>query len=119
MDHKQKLLDLHEYEFGDKEYVVPEGEGFPPHEGDLIDIDAEKINSLIEAIDSAIQAEKDAYELYYQLAEKKEDHSELFNYIAIMEKGHQSSLEEEKEMYEKILKRKDVVSIDELDLSKY
>jgi len=57
--------------------------------------------------------------LYYQLAEKKEDHSELFNYIAIMEKGHQSSLEEEKEMYEKILKRKDVVSIDELDLSKY
>ncbi len=119
LDHKQKLLDLHEYEFGDKEYVVPEGEGFPPHEGDLIDIDAEKINSLIEAIDSAIQAEKDAYELYYQLAEKKEDHSELFNYIAIMEKGHQSSLEEEKEMYEKILKRKDVVSIDELDLSKY
>jgi len=58
LDHKQKLLDLHEYEFGDKEYVVPEGEGFPPHEGDLIDIDAEKINSLIEAIDSAIQAGK-------------------------------------------------------------
>ncbi len=116
LDHKEKLLDLHEYEFGDKKYIVPDGEGFPPHEGDFLDFDTEKLTSFIEAIESAIEAEKNAYELYYQLAKKKEDHSELFNYIAIMEKGHQSSLEEEKEMYQEILESKgEDVSIDELD----
>ncbi len=116
LDHKKKLLDLHEYEFGDKKYIVPEVEELPPHEGDLIDLDPEKLTSFIEALESAIEAEKNAYELYYELAKKKEKHSELFNYIAIMEKGHQSSLKEEKEMYEEILKNKgEDVSIDELD----
>jgi len=117
LDHKKKLLELHDYEFGDKKYIVPELEGLPPHEGDLIQIDTEKLSSFTEALESAIEAEKNAYELYYELAKKKEKHSELFNYIAIMEKGHQSSLEEEKEMYEEILKSKgEDVSIDEFDL---
>lgn len=120
LDHKQKLLELHEYEFGDKEYIVPQGEGFPPHEGDFIDINTDKVNSLIDALESAIEAEKNAYELYYRLAEEKEKHSELFNYIAVMEKGHQTSLEEEKKMYKDVLKSKgEDISIDELSLSKH
>jgi len=119
LDHKKKLLDLHDHEFGDKKYIVPKGEGFPPHEGDFIEIDTEKLSSFIEALESAIEAEKNAYELYYDLAKKRENHSELFNYIAVMEKGHQSSLEEEKEMYEEVLKNKgEDASIDKLDLPK-
>ena len=120
LDHKEKLLELHEYEFGDKKYIVPEGDGLPPHEGDFIDIDADKVNSLVQVLKSAIEAEKNAYELYYHLAEKKEKHSGLFNYIALMEKGHQSSLEEEMDMYEEILKTEGAdISIDDLNISKY
>ncbi|MBS3782167.1 MAG: hypothetical protein KGY68_06130 [Candidatus Thermoplasmatota archaeon] len=122
LDHKQKLLKLHEHEFGDKEYIIPKGEGFPPHEGDFIKIDTDKLNSLISTLESAIEAEKDAYELYYRLAEKIGKHSALFNYIALMEKGHQVSLEEEKEMYEEILKEKakrEDITIDELGFSRY
>ncbi len=115
-DHKKKLLDLHDYEFGDKKYIVPKGEGLPPHEGDFIDFDTQKLSSFIEVLESAIKAEKNAYELYYKLAKKKENHSELFNYIAIMEKSHQSSLEDEKKMYEEILKSKgEDISIDDLN----
>jgi len=106
LDHKKKLLNLHDHEFGDKEYIVPEGEVLPPHEGDIIDIDTEKLTSFIEALEWAIEAEKNAYELYYDLAKNNEEYSEFFNYIAIMEKGHLSSLEEEKKMYENVLKNK-------------
>jgi len=120
LDHKNKLIELHEYEFGEKEYVVPDGEGLPPHEGDFIDIDSDDLVSVIEALESAIEAEKNAYELYYQLASEEGKHSELFNYIAVMEKGHQLSMEEEKKMYKRILKTKgEDVLIEDLDLSKY
>lgn len=120
LDHKQRLLELHKHEFGDKEYIVPDGKSLPPHEGEFIEIDTDKVNSLIDALESAIEAEKNAYELYYSLAEKKEKHSELFNYIAVMERGHQFSLEEEKEMYGDILRSKgENISIDDLDISGY
>ncbi|MFW5928113.1 MAG: ferritin family protein [Thermoplasmatota archaeon] len=120
LDHKKKLLNLHDYKFGDKDYIAPEKEGLPPHEGDLIDFDPKKLNSFIEALESAIEAEKNAYELYYQLAKREKNHSLLFNYIAIMEKGHQFSLEEEKEMYEKVLKNKGGdASFDELNFLTY
>ncbi|MBS3782704.1 MAG: hypothetical protein KGY68_08890, partial [Candidatus Thermoplasmatota archaeon] len=91
-------------------------------EGDFIKIDTDKLNSLISALESAIEAEKNAYELHYQLAKKIRKHSTLFNYIALMEKGHQVSLEEEKEMYEEILKEKakrEDITIDELGFSRY
>ncbi len=121
LDHKEKLLRLHEYEFGDKDYVVPEGKNLPPHEGDFINIDTDEVDSLIRSLESAIKAEKDAYEMYYRLADRKEKHSELFNYIALMEKEHQRSLEEEKELYENVLEEKDKredIKIDELDISR-
>lgn len=115
--HKEKLIKLHEEEFGDREYVVPKDKELPPHEGSLIDIDSDKVKVLTQAVESAIEAEKNAYRIYKHLARKSEKHSELFNYIAMMEKGHMESLKEEKTVWDDYEKRRGGdKSITELDL---
>jgi len=90
----------------------------PPHEGDLLDIEPEDIKALIQAVESAIEAEKNAYRIYKHLARNNEKHSDLFEYIAMMEKGHMESLKEEKQsvLGKKIDPNKGKTSIDELDL---
>lgn len=97
--HKKELLKLHESEFGSRNYEVPEGEDLPPHEGELIEI--EDVQNLVDAINKSMTAENNAYELYNKLAERNEEHSALFEYIAIMEKGHYESLKAERSLYEK------------------
>lgn len=116
--HKEALLELHEEEFGGRDYIVPKNKELPPHEGELIDIDSDDIKALIQAVEAAIEAEKNAYRIYKHLARDNEKHSDLFDYIAMMEKGHMESLKEEKKsvLGKKIDKRKGKTSIDELDL---
>lgn len=117
LKHKEKLIEMHEDEFGDGEYVVPEGEELPPHEGSLIDIDPNKVKVLTQAVEAAIEAEKRAYRIYKHLAKKSEKHSDLFNYIAMMEKGHKESLEGEKNVWEDYEKKKGKeTSLSEIDL---
>ncbi|MFW5904012.1 MAG: ferritin-like domain-containing protein [Candidatus Saliniplasma sp.] len=97
--HKEELLKLHEMEFGDRDYVVPDKEGLPPHEGEFIK-EIKTVRNLIEAIDRAMDAEDSAYELYNYLSKRKEQYRTLFKYIALMEKGHYQSLKAEKYLYE-------------------
>ncbi len=116
--HKERLLKLHEDEFGDRNYVVPEKEDLPPHEGDFIEIEAEEVKALTRALDSAIEAETNAYRVYMHLAKENEQYSEIFKYIAMMEKGHKESLEEEKKsIWENYVEKKDKGrSVKELDM---
>ena len=97
--HAKELLKLHKMEFGDKDYVVPEVEGLPPHEGEFIE-KIENVRNLIEAIDLSMKAEDNAYEIYKYLAKNNEKYRTLFKYIALMEKGHYESLKAEKYLYE-------------------
>lgn len=97
--HKEELLKLHKMEFGDKDYVVPDVEGLPPHEGVFVK-EIKTVRNLIEAVDRAMKAEDDAYELYSHLSKRKEKYRTLFKYIALMEKGHYESLKAEKYLYE-------------------
>ncbi len=97
--HKEELLKLHEMEYGDREYVVPDAEGLPPHEGTFVK-EIKTVRNLIEAVDRAMKAEDDAYELYSYLSKRNEKYRTLFKYIALMEKGHYESLKAEKYLYE-------------------
>lgn len=119
--HRKVLLKLHEKEFGDRDFNVPDEEGLPPHEGSFIDIKKDDVNSLIEAINKAMEAEDNAYRVYKHLAETEEEHEQLFKYIAAMEKGHYASLKEERDMYKGVTgEKKDTgLLMGELKLGKY
>ncbi len=95
--HKRHLLKLHKKLFGDTDYVVPEKEGLPPHEGD---VKLDSVSNLLESLDKAMDNERNAYRIYKYLAENHEEHQNLFEYLAIMEHGHLESLKKEKEMLE-------------------
>ncbi|MGM0510773.1 MAG: ferritin family protein [Thermoplasmatota archaeon] len=95
--HKQELLRLHEKLFGDKDYVVPEKEGLPPHEGDA---QVDTVGSLLETLNTAMENEKNAFKIYDYLAENQEKYAALFKYLAVMEHGHFESLKKEKELLE-------------------
>ncbi len=96
--HKESLLELHEEIYGDRNYMVPEGENLPPHE----DFDnLENVENLIDALEKAITNENNAIRIYEYLADAYEEHSDLFGYLASMEHGHYESLKQEKELYER------------------
>ncbi len=95
--HKERLMKLHKKLFGDTDYVVPEKEGLPPHEGD---VKLDSVSSLIETLDKAMENERNAYKIYKYLSENHEEHQNLFEYLAVMEHGHLESLKKEKEMLE-------------------
>lgn len=97
--HMEELLKLHEMEFGDKDYVVPNAEGLPAHEGEFVK-EIKTVRNLIEAIDRAMSAEDNAYDLYNHLAKREEKYETFFRYIALMEKGHYESLKAEKYLSE-------------------
>lgn len=95
--HKRKLLNLHDTYFGDKEHIVPEKEGLPPHEGD---VKADTVSNLIDSLNKAIENERNSYKIYKYLSKNKTEHSKMFEYLALMEHGHLQSLQAEKEIYE-------------------
>lgn len=98
--HKEELLKIYEKEFGNRNYEVPDSDDLPPHEGKFISGEIKGIKNLVGALKSAMKAEQDAYKLYKHLAKANEEYETLFNYIAMMEKGHHESLAEERGLYE-------------------
>lgn len=96
--HKETLLGLHEELYGDRDYVVPQGEDLPPHE----DFDSlENVENLLDALGKAIVNENNAIRIYQYMEEEYGEHSDLFGYLVSMEKGHLESLKEEKKLYER------------------
>ncbi|MFO7991017.1 MAG: ferritin family protein [Thermoplasmata archaeon] len=95
--HKRELIRLHKTLFGTEDYVVPDKKGLPPHEGH---VEVESVANLIDSLNRAIQNERNAYKLYRYVSKTHPEHSKLFQYLAIMEKGHEESLVVEKRIYE-------------------
>ncbi|MFW6040749.1 MAG: ferritin-like domain-containing protein [Thermoplasmatota archaeon] len=103
--HKKELLKLHEKEFGDQDYILPEDEeDLPPHEGAMIKVN--NVQNLIDALDKSMKAEYNAYRIYKYLADNKVKYATLFEYLAVMEKGHYETLKAEKSLYERPEERK-------------
>ncbi len=103
--HKLELVKFHKKLFGDENIEIPKGKGLPPHEGD---IELENVRNLIEALDAAIESERNAYKIYTYLAKNKPEHKRFFEYLAMMEHGHQESLKAEKKMYEASVDTKEI-----------
>lgn len=96
--HKDVLLNLHQKIYGNRDYSTPKYHDLPPHE----DFDRlENVENLIDALEKAINNEYNAIRIYEYSAEKYEEHSSIFGYLAIMEHGHYKSLNKEKELYER------------------
>ncbi len=95
--HKRELLKLHEKIFGDRKVEVPENDHLPPHEGD---VKLETVRNLMEALDAAIENERNAYKIYKYLSKRKKEHKKLFGFLAMMEHTHAESLTQEKKLYQ-------------------
>jgi rubrerythrin len=93
--HKKVLLDLHKQLFGDENYVMPEG--VPPFESS---VKVDSVDNLIVALGNAMLNEYNAYKVYKYLAKHHKEHRALFEYLAVMERGHYETLKMEKELYE-------------------
>ncbi len=92
-----QLLKIHEKLFGDRDYIVPQKKGIPPLQSDVT---AKSVANLFDALDKAIEHERNIYKLYKYAAKKHPDHKKLFDYLAVIEHGHIESLVREKEMLE-------------------
>ena len=101
--HKDALLKIHEEEFGDRDYVVPEGRKLPPTETKF---KFTNVANMIGSLEKGIVNENSARRIYKHLANRKEKYATEFEYLAIMEKGHAESLQAEKKMLKKYLKQK-------------
>jgi len=99
--HKDALLKIHEEEYGDKDYVVPEGKKLPPHETKF---KFTNVANMIDSLEKGIINENSARRIYKHLSKRMENYATEFEYLAIMEKGHAESLKAEKKMLEGKLK---------------
>ena len=97
--HKEALLHLHKSTFGDENYVIPEG--LPPFESV---VDVHTVESFMEAIQTAMQNEQNAYETYTMMAELHKDHRKLFKYLALTEKGHYETIKRDLEFFQDEIK---------------
>jgi rubrerythrin len=88
--HKEALLQLHKSTFGDVKYVIPKG--LPPFESVA---DVKTVDSFMEAIESAMQNERNAHDIYKFLAGENPKHRRLFKYLAITEMGHYQALKQD------------------------
>ena len=93
--HMRALLNLHEDAFGDKNYKVPDG--LPPFESQA---EVERVESLIEALNIAMENEMCANKVYTFLAKQHKDHKKLFKYLAQTEMGHYNVLKAEKGFFD-------------------
>jgi rubrerythrin len=93
--HMKALLDLHEDAFGDRNYTVPDG--LPPFESV---VEVERVESLIEALNIAMENEMSANKVYIFLAREHKDHRKLFKYLAQTEMGHYNVLKQEKGFFD-------------------
>ncbi|MDD4307919.1 MAG: ferritin family protein [Thermoplasmata archaeon] len=88
--HKEALLALHKSQFGSAKYVIPEG--LPPFESV---VDVKTVDSFIEALETGMQNERNAHDIYMFLAETNPKNSKLFRYLAATEMGHYESIKAE------------------------
>jgi rubrerythrin len=88
--HKEALLSLHKSQFKTAKYVIPKG--LPPFEsvGEVKTID-----SFLEALETAMQNERNAHDIYMYLAEKNPKHRKLFRYLAMTETGHYEAIKQD------------------------
>jgi rubrerythrin len=93
--HMRALLNLHEDIFGDKNYTVPDG--LPPFESVA---EVERVDSLVEALNIAMENEISANKVYTYLASQHREHRKLFRYLAQTEMGHYNVLKEEKGFFD-------------------
>ncbi len=93
--HMKALLDLHKSIFGDEDYVVPEG--LPPFESIA---EVKTMDSLIEALETAMQNEDNAHKMYLYIAKEHKEHKKLFKYLAMTEKSHYETLKQELEFFQ-------------------
>ncbi len=107
--HKKALIDLHEEIYGNRDYPHLDDD-LPPHE-DFENL--ENVENLIDALEKAINNEYNAIRVYEYLAEEYKEHSDFFEYLAVMEHGHQESLSKEKELYERNYEKEDNRSLSE------
>ncbi|MCK5397414.1 MAG: ferritin family protein [Thermoplasmata archaeon] len=88
--HKEALLHFYNTQFGDEDYVIPEG--LPPFESV---IDVKTVETFMEAIETAMENEHNAFETYTMLAKLHKEHRKLFKYLALTEKGHYETLKQD------------------------
>lgn len=93
--HMDALLHLHKSTFGDENYVIPDG--LPPMESI---IDVKTVDSFMEAIQTAMQNEQNAYETYTLIAKQQKEHRKLFKYLALTELGHYEILKKDLNFFE-------------------
>ena len=108
--HKEALLNLHKTHFGSNKYVIPEG--LPPFESVA---EVKTYESFIEALETAMQNERNAHDIYIYLAEKNPDHRKLFRYLAKTEMGHYATLKEDYHFFTE--EAKDDPSVKKIKLS--
>ncbi len=95
--HEAVLQKRYENLFGESEPKVPESDELPLHETTH---DFSSARNIIDSLEKGMENEKNAMTIYKYMAEKFEDHSSFFEYLALMEKGHYESLSEEKKIME-------------------
>lgn len=93
--HEKTVKDVYKKEFGDASYTIPGG--LPPLES-VVEINT--VTSLIQALETAMKNEYNAYRVYTYLAKKMKSHKSLFTYLAGMEKGHYDIVKAEGDTYE-------------------
>jgi len=89
--HKQSLLNLYIDVYGSDQYTVPDG--LPPFESTA---EVESVESLIRALEIAMENEQNAHKIYTFLAGEHKEHRKLFKYLAQTELGHYETLKQEK-----------------------
>ena len=92
--HMEALLHLYKTQFGDENYTIPEG--LPPFESI---VDVKTVGTFMEAIETAMQNEMSAHDIYTFLAKEHNEHRKLFKYLAITEMGHYNTLKQDLEFF--------------------
>jgi len=112
--HRKTLIRIYEEMFGPQKYKESLGvkgyvfpPGLPPLEGA---IKISNVESLLEALDIAMQSEDRAYNVYLFISKKEKDHRQLFERLAMLEQGHYNTLKSEKKLYEGILMENPTIS---------
>ncbi len=93
--HMEALLHLHKSTFGDENYTIPEG--LPPFESI---VDVKTVGTFMEAIETAMQNEQNAFETYTMMAQQHKEHRKLFKYLAMTEKGHYETIKQDLEFFQ-------------------
>jgi len=88
--HMDVLLSIHKSHFKTAKYVIPKG--LPPLESVA---GVKTVQSFIEALETAMQNERNAHDIYMFLSETNKEYRKLYKYLAKTELGHYESLRQE------------------------